>query len=61
MSGLPTHLEGDGENVCSINGPKVRQGVMRGTEFREEFYKMQERSRKISVLHPSSFGLNSEF
>ena len=36
MSGLPTHLEGYGENVCSINGPKVRQGVMRGTEFREE-------------------------
>ena len=38
MSGFPTHLEGygDPENVCSINGPKVRQGVMRGTEFREE-------------------------
>ena len=58
MSGLPTHLEGYGENVCSINGPKVRQGVMRGTEFREE---NAGKKQKNKVLHPSSFGLNSEF
>ena len=51
MSGLPTHLEGYGENVRAINGPLVCHGGR----------KTPERNGKISVLHPSSFGLNSEF
>ena len=58
MSDLPTHLEGYGENVCAMNGPIVRQVMMQNTEFKEEIL---ERSRKISALHPSSFGVNSEF
>ena len=36
MSGLPTHLKGYGENICTMTGPIVRQGVMQSTEFREE-------------------------
>ena len=48
MSGLPTNLEGYGENVCSINGPIVCHGVMQGTEFREENARKNQKNKWVA-------------